>query len=175
MQLTALRVLPEQTDIKAIQALYEEAFPANERIVWERLLHHPPYVDFFAYYDQQQLVGLTYCYRKDGLVWWFYFAVSPHLRGKGYGTAILQQIKETYNNGVLMMDIEDPEEKEAPNKQQRIRRQNFYLRMGFNKTEAAKSFDGVRMVILARGGTVSQATYEQMLGHIWNDFFDEDN
>lgn len=157
----------------AAKALYEEAFPENERIPWASLLKNTESVDFAGYYDQDRFVGFTYCYKQPEAVWWFYFAVRPDLRGLGYGTAMIEQVKAAYGNQLLMMDIEDPDEVVCDNRTQRTKRRDFYLRMGFCNTPAGKDFDGVRMIILSRGGTVSQQLYELMLEKMWKEYFGE--
>lgn len=170
MHLTKERLTPLSAGTDKVRALYEEAFPENERIRWEHLLTDLNNVDFYAYYDEDRFVGLTYAYRKGNIVWWFYFAVCKELRGKGYGTEIIQQIVQQYKDDVLMLDIEDPKQV-ADNSAQRNQRYNFYKRMGFDDTEAAKTFDDLRMIILSKGGNISQANYEMMLDEIWKVYF----
>ena len=166
MVLSKKRITLSASDTAQIRSLYEEAFPSKERIGWERLLTDLPNVEFYAYYDGDEFVGLTYTYRKSSIVWWFYFAVKSELRGKGYGTEMLKMVSAQYQDDVLMMDIEDPKQ-DADNKAQRVRRYNFYKQMGFQDTEAAKQFDDLRMIILSKGGIISQADYEMMLDDIW--------
>lgn len=170
MGLTKQRLDARSSDIGHVRELYEEAFPENERIGWDRLLTDLPNVDFYAYYEGDKFVGLTYAYRKGPIVWWFYFAVPKSLRGRGHGTEILKMVVDEYSEYTLMMDIEDPKQ-EAENTKQRNQRYNFYRRMGFGDTEAAKTFDDLRMIILSRGGQISQSDYEDMLAEIWKVYF----
>ena len=59
------------------------------------------------------------------------FAVAEDLRGKGYGSRILAQLRQTYQTVVLNVELLDPA---AENYPQRKRRFAFYQRNGFVDT-----------------------------------------
>ena len=70
-----------------IMQLYETAFPKDEQIPWDdlmRLVGEMP-LDFTAYYDGEDFIGFTIVYPRKSFNWFWYFAVSKELRGKGYG------------------------------------------------------------------------------------------
>jgi len=81
-----------------IMQLYETAFPKDEQIPWDdlmRLVGEMP-LDFTAYYDGEDFIGFTIVYPRKSFNWFWYFAVSKELRGKGYGQQILTQLIERY-------------------------------------------------------------------------------
>lgn len=155
-----------------MRSLYEEAFPAEERIPYDdlcRLLSLMP-LEFVAYYDGQTFVGLTMVLRRADFNWFWYFAVSADLRGQGYGQQILSSLTEQYADHPLILDIESPLQ-ECENAAQRRRRYAFYLRNGFRDTHTGKSFDGIDYTILLRGkGIFTQSDYDRIildLREIW--------
>ena len=73
----------------------------------------------------------------------FYFAISQSERGQGYGSYILQTVKEFYKNQRLCLAIEEIDET-AANYQQWVKRKEFYEKNGFTdlhcKLRKGKSF-----------------------------------
>lgn len=118
---------------KDIEPLYLGAFPENER---------PPVHYFFysvkkhkenhlyAYYDFNQFVGFTYLTIYKDIVYIFFLAVSESIRNKGYGSQILNDIKEKYKDNVLLLCYEEVDEKYEDN-ELRKKRQSFYFSNGF--------------------------------------------
>ena len=91
-----------------IKQLYETAFPEDEQIPWDdlmRLIGEMP-LDFTAYYDGQSFIGFTIVYPRKSFNWFWYFAVSGELRGKGYGQQILTQLIERYKGQPFVLDME---------------------------------------------------------------------
>ena len=61
----------------ALRALYESAFPREERIPWEdllRLVREMP-LEFAEYREGAELLGITIVYPRPRLSWFWYFAV----------------------------------------------------------------------------------------------------
>ena len=116
-----------------IKLLYETAFPEDEQIPWKdlmRLIEEMP-LDFTAYYDGEEFIGFTIVYPRNSfnrrtkqgqsgtcssyalqgggrpkVNWFWYFAVSKELRGKGYGQKILTQMIEHYKGQSFVLDME---------------------------------------------------------------------
>ena len=62
-----------------------------------------------------------------------YLAVNDKIRSKGYGSAILQCIKQRFSNKAIALNIE-PLDPKSDNYAQRIKRFEFYLKNGFVDT-----------------------------------------
>ena len=78
----------------ALRALYESAFPDEERIPWDdllRLVREMP-LEFSEYRDGEELLGLTIVYPRPRLSWFWYFAVPEERRGRGIGQRILSSL-----------------------------------------------------------------------------------
>ena len=151
-----------------IRNLYEEAFPEEERLPWKvlmRLTDAMP-LDFTAYYDLENFVGLTIVLPRENYNWFWYFAVKKQLRGKGYGQKILTHIINQYMDKRLILDMESPRQK-CDNLDQRLRRTGFYLRNGFRDTEVEKTFKGITYTILMKGdGNFTLKDYDTIIGEL---------
>ena len=151
-----------------IRDLYETAFPPEEQIPYHDLLYlmDMMHLDFTAYYEGEKLVGFTIVYPRKSFNWFWYFAVSDKLRGKGYGQQILSMLMNRYKDSTNILDMESPEQV-CENFEQRQRRHAFYLRNGFRDTGIGKSFDGVDMTILINGtGTFTMQDYDDVLNEL---------
>lgn len=119
-----------------VKELYLSAFPAYERYPFWLLdfKSRKKNTDFYVVYDDNEYIGLLYLtYYKD-LVYVFYLAIDPSQQSKGYGSKILQHLKDIYNDKRLFLNIEkvDPS---ADNYEQRVKRKRFYEKNGFKNTD----------------------------------------
>lgn len=70
---------------------------------------------------------------NEEFVFILYLAVNDKIRSKGYGSAILQCIKQRFSNKAIALNIE-PLDSKSDNYAQRIKRFEFYLKNGFVDT-----------------------------------------
>lgn len=115
-----------------VKKLYLSAFPAVERAPYLPLLltAYRDLADFYAYYDGDDFVGLAYILQNEAVVYLFFLAVNPNIRYRGYGSAILQDVKDLAGNRPVVLAIEPMDEK-ADNFDQRLKRVRFYEKMVF--------------------------------------------
>ena len=117
---------------KDLKKLYKRAFPIEERAPYWLLkaLAIKDSVKFYGIYNEKKFVGLVYnVYYKD-IVFIFYLAIDETLRGQGYGTKILDSIKNKHENYRIILNIEEIDEN-SNNYKQRIKRKEFYIKNGF--------------------------------------------
>lgn len=148
-----------------LRQLYETAFPREEQIPWGDLMRLTDVMslDFTAYHDDGQLVGLTVVYPRKTFNWFWYFAVREELRGRGIGQTILLRLMGRYKDRACILDMESPRQ-ECDNAVQRERRYSFYLRNGFRDTVVGRSFDGIDYLIMMKGeGTFTLHDYDIIL------------
>ena len=98
-----------------------------------RLRAWSSYVHFLAYYDGDDFVGLAYILQNEAVVYLFFLAVNPNIRYRGYGSAILQDVKDLAGNRPVVLAIE-PMDGKADNFDQRLKRVRFYEKNGFHIT-----------------------------------------
>lgn len=151
-----------------IKQLYETAFPEGEQIPWKdllRLIGEMP-LDFTAYYDGNEFIGFTIVYPRKSFNWYWYFAVRPELRGKGYGQRILTQLIEHYKGQTCVLDMESPTQV-CENSNQRKSRQQFYLRNGFRDTYVYRTYNDITMTIMMMGeGTFTIQDWDEITNEL---------
>jgi len=161
---------PAEADAEpGLRALYEESFPAEERIPWPELLELAAAMplEISAYREGAELEGFTIVYPRPRLSWFWYFAVPPAKRGRGVGQRILSLLCRRYDGRSAILDMEDPDQPDAPNPEQRARRRSFYLRNGFRETGVGRRFGPVAMTIMLRGDdTFDSADYDAVLAEL---------
>lgn len=120
-------------DYAKVKAVYNGAFPRRERLPIAVLciMAKRKNVDFLAFYDDGIFCGLAYLIREGDLTLLFYLAVEEKLRSQGYGSKILKWIAQN-TTGTIVLDAEMVDEKkQLKNQEQRIKRQEFYFRNGY--------------------------------------------
>jgi GNAT superfamily N-acetyltransferase len=165
--LRTIQINSGNADNEELRRLYETAFPVQEQIPYDDLIHllDAMDIDYTAYYDGEMLVGLTMVLRLPRYNWAWYFAVRDDLRGRGYGQGILSMVLEKYRNDhPFIMDIESPYQPDAPNPEQRRRRHAFYVRNGFKDTPTSRTWEGLTFTILTNSDEpFTQQDYEDIV------------
>lgn len=127
-----LKLINIQKCNKRVKKLYKEAFPRNERLpifILNRL-NKQGTSDFFEIYKKNRFIGMLYnVYYKD-IVFILYLAIDNKLRGQGYGSKVLELIKDKFNEKRIILNIEQVN-KNAFNNEQRLKRKKFYQNNGF--------------------------------------------
>lgn len=150
--LTTVAINSANADDVQLRQLYETAFPKGEQIPYNELIQLLDLmdIDYAAYYEDENLVGLTMVLCLPRYNWGWYFAVREELRGKGYGQSILSAVLDKYRTErPFVIDIESPLQPDAPNPEQRKRRHAFYLRNGLKDTGADRTYNGITFTIMS--------------------------
>ncbi|MBM7636066.1 GNAT family N-acetyltransferase [Streptococcus saliviloxodontae] len=136
MEIRAQKVYPFSKISKQVKQLYKQAFPPEERLPYSLLMLNSwrKLADWYAFYDGEDFVGLAYVIADEHIYFILFLAVSSHSQSKGYGSAILQKLKEEAGHRPQLLAIE-PIDEEAENYDQRLKRLSFYERNGFELTE----------------------------------------
>ena len=180
-RLTYAAVSPDSAEFSQVEALYEEAFPPEERFPIGGLLDmaRKPEAAFVAYYDEadgdgggvvagnggRTLCGFTFHFVTRTFCYILFLAVNPDVRSHGYGSRILGQLREVYADRVHVLEIE-PLDPAAPNYAQRVRRLSFYERNGFAQTGYELVEEEMAYTILCAGGAFDAQTFEEEVGAV---------
>lgn len=160
-------ITPQSKIFSTVKKLYEQAFPANERIPLNYLLDTAHGREFFAFFDKEIFVGFLNALTDSHLTNILYLAVPAELRGQGFGSQILKQMAERHPKEKIVVDVEAVSPKKA-NPAERIRRKNFYRQNGFSESPVRYAWHGEEYELLVFNGTVSQkefsAFWERILG-----------
>ena len=151
MKLTVEKVTGKNA--RAVKSIYLEAFPKEERMpFWTmRLLDKLPATQLLAFYDGAVLCGFAYLGVEGDVVFLMFLAVDQTLRSRGYGSAILQVLRERYPRHRHVVSIEMCSQN-APNRDQRLRRKAFYLNNGYEETGWQITLSKVPQEVLAANG-----------------------
>ncbi|MCH4155458.1 MAG: GNAT family N-acetyltransferase [Muribaculaceae bacterium] len=158
MNLRTLPIVDSLPDLPKVEALYVHSFPSFERAPFAYLVEPYPQVEFSAFYDADLFVGFVYIVTHSGISYIFYLAVAQEFRGKGYGSAILAQIRATHPSNRIILEIDDVSVKSA-DAPTRIRRKAFYLRNGYTENSVHIRMYGQPMEVLSQGGPITHAEY----------------
>ena len=160
-------------DKKKVKELYIDSFPEEERCPFLILLSkvRKNKGEFYAFYDEDNYVGLIYNIVYKDLVYIYYLAIDKESRNKGYGTRVLTDMKEMYKDKkiILMAETLDPD---AENYAQRKNRNKFYLKNGFvNQGYIIEEF-GVAYDMLGCSSTkVLKAEFKELIRNYFGNWF----
>ena len=153
-----------------VKALYESAFPANERIPIKHLLDDKIKREFWAFFDGDLFCGFSNSISHGDITNIVYFAVVPELRCHGYGSQILQVIRRQHPDTRIVVDIEVEEDsKDAEELERRNRRRDFYQRNGFDAVPVEYHWQGEHYRLLSAGGTVTEKEFRNFWKEILKD------
>ena len=161
-----------------VKALYESAFPANERIPIKHLLDDKIKREFWAFFDKEdgenaaapKFCGFSNSITHGSITNIVYFAVVPELRSRGYGSQILQVIREQHPDTRIVVDIEVEEDsKNAEELERRNRRRDFYLRNSFGSSPVDYVWQGEHYRLLSAGGSVTEKEFRNFWKEILKD------
>lgn len=118
---------------RQVKALYESAFPKEERIPWWLLVasSRRKGIGLSAWLDGDIFCGFTAWVTVENMHFLLFFAIVEEQRGKGCGSAILTELQKRYPAVALNVELLDPA---AENYSQRLRRFAFYRKNGFYDT-----------------------------------------
>ena len=128
-KIVVVKVSPEFKEFDKINEIYEEAFPPAERkLTLEQMLVLPTFkLEVNAYFCDKKVIGMSVLQDIGTFVYLLFFAVDKAERSNGFGGRIFDKIIENCEGRPLIFSIEDPAE-ECSNKEQRIKREAFYLK-----------------------------------------------
>ena len=153
-----------------VKALYESAFPANERIPIKHLLDDKIKREFWAFLDGDLFCGFSNSITHGSITNIIYFAVMPELRSRGYGSQILQAIRRQHPDTRIVVDIEVEEDsKDAEELKRRNRRREFYTRNGFDASPVDYVWQGEHYRLLSAGGPVTEKEFRDFWKEILKD------
>lgn len=148
-----LDLLKNRVYSKKFRKLLYQAFPEETdfiKIIYK--LADKGQADFITVTDNDEFVGIcTVIKVNTDANYLLYFATCPEKRNKGLGVRILQYIKSKYaKNQKLLLAIKKPADN-VDTSDINFRRQNFYLRNGFQKSDFEMSFSDITYFVLYIG------------------------
>lgn len=162
-----LRLLtPEHPDIPAVKALFEEAFPENERTIsMDTILASMdklPVKILGVYPDEapDEFAGFFLTAEGDSCVYLTYLAISPEKRSGGIGSKAMNAVREYYAGKKLLFSYESIYQ-ESDNAEQRARRRKLYLKLGFYETGWFANINGTEFILASSEPEVDKDEFLQ--------------
>ena len=149
---------------KDVANLLLEAFPEEERPPLDKFFKSLLVKEnqLFAYFDHDNFIGFSYITLIKDVCYLFFLAVAPAFRKQGFGGQILDDIKKTYQDYVILIAFEEVDKK-YPNYLERVKRREFYLRHGFiNNDLKTEEFGVVYETAYIGSHKVSFETYKEV-------------
>lgn len=156
---------PEDALYASFKTLYESAFPVYEKRTESHqrdgLKDDRFHLD--CYLDDNQLIGFfgywqfaQYCYIE-------HYAINGHIRGKGYGTQLLQQFLDKTDNPVIL-EI-DPLTDEISRKRLRFYQQLGFVENPYHHAHPAykPQFQPHELIVLSSHSIISPELYQQFV------------
>jgi len=122
------RISPE------VWSLYDYSFSEQEKIPLanlKRAMAKGAVLNVFS--ESWRFIGFTFSFIDGDRMFLVYFATKPNLRGKGFGSLIIDEIRYMYPDKRIFL-VTEPKDPNAPDYELRVRRQNYYLRNGCKET-----------------------------------------
>lgn len=170
MEIRNKKVKLSDTDVKNI---YFDSFPKNERMPFPMMVAMSKLwnTEFLGFYDDDTLCGFTYLAHNSKIVFVMFFAVDRALRSKGYGSAILQEIRHKYPDKKIIISIETCDSN-APDIETRTRRKDFYMRNGYKETDYLMKLNGVIQEVIIINGEFDKNQFRNFFvlysnGTVW--------
>ena len=151
--------------------LYKKAFPGAQRIpTWIlRYKLRKGKAGFSIIYSNDTWIGLIYFNEYKDIVFIQFLAISESYRSGGYGSKVMDLMKDTHSEKRIILNIEVLD-KLAENYQQRIKRKAFYEKNGFSSAGYIVQEADERHEMLILGGSISKdeidAIYKSLLGRV---------
>lgn len=147
-----------------IKKLYRYSFPLGERVPFFLLKAkaRKQLADFYILCDDDLFAGMLYQVYNRDIVYLFYIAIEPSLRGRGYGSGLLQLAKEKNAGRRMILSIEALE-KDSGNYEERVKRKQFYLKNEFQENHLITREGNVTYEMLCYGGNVSYEEYGNLI------------
>lgn len=139
--------------------LYGSSFTAEEKIPLKNLTRtFGKGGDLRFYYDSDRFIGFTYCFEHDGITFFVYFATDSACRNRGYGSQILEIMKNRYADKKIFLVLH-PQTNEISK-----RRHGFYLRNGWKDTGNRILSDGYYFDSMFLEKPISEAEMMRAVG-----------
>ena len=158
-------VTSKSKDINKIKKIFKGSFPKEERMPFflMLLLTKIQSMEFISFYDGDTLCGFVYMVSNQNVTFIIYLAVDEELRSKGYGSCIISDVQKLYPNNKIVLYI-DQSDVEALDKEQRIKRKNFYIRNNFKESGyLVQSTPKVLQEVLVKNGDFIESEFLQAL------------
>ena len=131
-------------ELKALEAINEEAIPESERCTLDDLLASG--AEVFCIDAEGEPAGFIVTRTRQKVLYLAFLAVRADLRSRGIGGETIRELIRQHPDRQVVVEYEAPDEHCAGD-DIRLRRKQFYLRNGFYETGWYTCYDGTEFEI----------------------------
>ena len=155
----------------SVRLLYRISFPRSERKPFRiiRRMHRRGKTDVLCAFTDGRFAGFAATINGNDKVLLDYLAVRKKYRNRGVGSAVLACLFSACNGKGVFVEIENafiP----CENRDERLRRRNFYIRSGMEPTGAFASVFGVNMELLGHRTQLDFEAYRTFYRDNYSEF-----
>lgn len=159
MNLEVKIVNKKDKDFKEVKKIYKQSFLKEERVIMPYLFYllKKENANFWAYYIDNNLCGMSFILTDENFAFIFYFAIKKDFQNQGIGSKILESIKKVFNNKIIVLNclIKDDE--------LFLKRKKFYKKNGFVDTNYILSDKNNKYNIYATNRILPFGKYNEFL------------
>lgn len=148
---------------KDFKKVYKSSFPKNERkpfLMLTRAVRNGD-AEMLVAQENDTFVGIVVTFVHESIVLVDYLAIDEKYRGGGYGSKILQLLKDRYADKTLFLEIEYPNIN-ATNNVDRLRRKFFYMENKLMPLDYHIKLFGIHMELLYSNSSNQKPTWEEI-------------
>lgn len=141
-------MLENKSDIKKIKKLYKLSFPKCERNPFFilKFLCKKNKIKFYSIYEEDLFIGFCSTVEDNEYRFILYLAIEQKLKGKGYGSKIINHFTSNYLTCILIIEEVN---KKYKNYIERKKRQNFYFKNNYIDTEYVIRYQKIDFNVLS--------------------------
>ncbi len=141
-----------KTNKNQIKKMYVQSIKKEEQIPFQILIFLSKIRNshFYAYYENDEIIGLSFFGVKKNITFIKYIVVDEIKRSLGYGKLILNHIQNLYPNNKIILTIELSDN--SYSYAQRNKRKKFYIMNGFMETDYYVKINKKKQEILIKNG-----------------------
>ena len=154
--------------------LYQRAFPRAEKKPYRlisKVVRKGYGSNFIIENEAGDFLGLAFTISNGDFVLLDYLAIDQGVRGGGIGTQTIELLKKMFYPLPIVLEIEDPEAPTCHNREERIRRADFYARCGMKTMAYRISLFGVDMKVLSSSEDIPFERYHSLLYQVFGEHF----
>jgi ribosomal protein S18 acetylase RimI-like enzyme len=151
------------------RAIYEEAFPPDERREWPQMLEllNNQHFSLEGIYHQQKIIGMLSVWNLAGFRFLEHFAIRESERKKGYGTLVVNQLLAG-NSTPLILEVEEPITETAQKRIQFYERFNFSVcKREYFQPPYSIDKNKVKMLLMSYPDKINDDSFPQIKASIY--------
>ncbi|MGN0350906.1 MAG: hypothetical protein ACI4ES_04570 [Roseburia sp.] len=159
-----------EEQLQSIWALYEKAFPKEEKKPISLMLkkREEGFYEILEITDQEEeFRGLVIVILYQDLALLDYFAIEDTKRGTGIGSTALKLLQERYKEKRFFLEIESTKEN-CPDLNNRVRRKHFYEKNGMGAMKFLVELFGINMELMTYQCELSFEEYHKIFEEVFS-------